>query len=109
MRLHVGGFGAKNLFDAVDGQLLGHVDEFAATVVALAGVALGVFIGELAALGGHHGRRGVVFAGDQLDVVLLAGVFSLDGSVKLGIGLFNECVAVVHGSPSNDGTLAGDL
>jgi hypothetical protein len=50
-------------------------------------------------LRGHHGGRGVVFAGNQLDVVFLAGVFGLDGCKQFGIGLFNEDVAVVHGSP----------
>jgi hypothetical protein len=45
--LHVGGFRTKNLFDAVDGQLFGHVHVFAATVIALARVAFGVFIGQL--------------------------------------------------------------
>jgi hypothetical protein len=38
--------------------------------------------------------------------VLLAGVLGLDGSEQFGVGLLNECVAVVHGSPSKDGTLA---
>jgi hypothetical protein len=55
VRLHVGGFGAEQLLDAVDGQLLGDVDVLAAAVVALAGVALGVLVGQLRALGGHDG------------------------------------------------------
>ena len=97
VRLHIGGFGAKELFHPVNGQLLGHVHMLAATVVALAGIAFGVLVGELAALGGHDRGRGVVLAGDQLDVVFLAGVFGLDGGKQLGIGLFNEDVAVVHG------------
>jgi hypothetical protein len=33
-------------------------------------------------------------------VLLLPGVFSLDGSKNFGVGLFDENVAVVHGSPS---------
>ena len=41
-------------------------------VIAFAGIALGVFVGELRALGRHDGRRRVVLAGDQLDVVFLA-------------------------------------
>ncbi|MNT15133.1 hypothetical protein D3C72_1501730 [compost metagenome] len=94
--LHVGGFGAEDLLDAVDGQLLGHVHMLAATVVALAGVAFGVLVGQLGALGPHHGGGGVVLAGDQLDVVLLPGVFSLDGGKQLGVGLFDKNIAVVH-------------
>ena len=53
---------------------------------------------QLAALCGHDGGRSVVLAGDQLDVVFLAGVLGLDGGKQLGIGLFNQDVAVVHGS-----------
>ena len=36
----------KSCFDAVDGELLGDVDELAAAVVALAGVAFGVLVGQ---------------------------------------------------------------
>ena len=54
--LHVGVLGAEQLLHAVDGQLLGDVDELAAAVVALARVALGVLVGELGALRRHHGR-----------------------------------------------------
>ena len=97
--LHVGGVGAEELLDAVDGQLLGDVDELAAAVVALARVALGVLVGELAALGLHDGRRGVVLAGDQLDVVFLAAVLVLDGRPELGVDQGESGgVAVKHGS-----------
>ena len=99
MGLHVGGFGAKDLFDAVNRQLFGNVDKLAATVITFAGVAFGIFVGELGTLRRHDGRRGVVFAGDQLDVVLLTLVFGLDGSKQLGIGLLDENIAVEHGSP----------
>jgi hypothetical protein len=37
VRLHVGVVGAEQLLDALDRELLGDVDEFAAAVVALAG------------------------------------------------------------------------
>ncbi|MCY1560596.1 hypothetical protein D9M68_977460 [compost metagenome] len=90
MRLHVGGpavlVGAEELFDAVDGELLGLVDELAATVVAAARVALGVLVGELAALGHHHRGRGVVLARDQLDVLFLALVLLLDDGPQRGVG-----------------------
>ena len=72
MGLHVGCFGAKDLLDAVDGQLLGDVDKFAATVVALAWVAFGVFVGEHRALGLQNRLRNDVLRGDQLDLVALA-------------------------------------
>mmetsp|Transcript_96733 Transcript_96733/g.269173 ORF Transcript_96733/g.269173 Transcript_96733/m.269173 type:complete len:376 (-) Transcript_96733:96-1223(-) len=76
--LHVGEFGAEELLQTIDGQLLNHVHVLAAAVIALARVAFGVLVGELAALGLHDGRRGVVLAGDQLDMVFLAAVFVLD-------------------------------
>ena len=38
---------APNSFWRVDGELLGNVDVLAAAVIALAGIALGVFVGEL--------------------------------------------------------------
>jgi hypothetical protein len=39
-------------------------------------------------------------------MVFLTRVFGLDGSKNFGVGLFDQYVAVVHGSPSNDGALA---
>ena len=96
VRLHVGRFHAEKLLDAIDGQLLDDIDVFAAAVVAAAGVALGVFVGELRACGLQDGGRGVVFAGDQLDVVFLALVFDLNDSPNFGIGLRDEIAAVVH-------------
>ena len=96
--LHVGGLGAEQRLDAVDRQLLDDVDVFAAAVVALAGIALGVLVGELRALRLHHRRAGVVFRRDQLDVVLLALVFFLDRGPQVGIGLGEGVLAVEHGS-----------
>ena len=46
MRLDVGVFGPEERDRAVDGQLLDLVDEAAAAVVAGAGIALGVFVGQ---------------------------------------------------------------
>ena len=69
----------KSFFGAVDGQLLDHVHIFAAAIPALFRIALGVFVGEHRALRFHHGRAGEVFAGDQLDVFLLALAFVGDG------------------------------
>ena len=102
MRLDVGIFGTEQRLGAVDGQLLGHVDEFAAAVIALAGIALGVFVGQLAALRFHHCRAGVVFRGDQLDVILLATVFVLNRGPKFGIGHGNGVFGGEHGKyPKN--------
>ena len=91
VRLHVGGIGAEDLLEAVDRELLDDVDVLAAAVVALAGVAFGVLVGQLAALGGHDGGRGVVLARDQLDVVFLAGVLGLDGGKDRGRFVRSGC------------------
>ncbi len=94
--LDVGVIGAEELFGAVDGELLDVVDEFAAAVPAFGGVALGVFVGEDAALGLHDGGVGEVFRGDELDVALLAGELGGDGGVNSGIEL-GERSGVEHG------------
>jgi len=96
VRLHVGVVRAEQLLQAVDRQLLGDVHVFAATVVALARVAFGVLVGQLAALGFHHRRAGVVLAGDQLDVVFLALGLSGDGLGQFGIVGFDADVTREH-------------
>ena len=93
MRLHIGIFCAKELLGAVDGDLLDDVGIFTAAVVAFAGVALGVFIGQNAAHGRDDGGRGDIFGRDQLDVLLLAMVFIL----HLGGDLRVELGEVLHG------------
>ena len=45
------------------------VDVLVATIVASAGEALGVLVGEARAEGLHHGRRGEVLGGDQLNAL----------------------------------------
>ena len=72
VRLHVGVVGAEQFLGAIDGELLGDVDELAAAVVALARIAFGVLVGEHRALRFEHARAGVVLRGDQLDVIFLA-------------------------------------
>ena len=91
--LHVGGVRPEQLPDPVDRQLLGDVDVLAAAVVPLAGIALGILVRQLRALRRHHGRRGVVLAGDQLDVLFLAAVLRLDRGPQLGVRLFDEDVS----------------
>ena len=46
VRLHVGVFGSEELLGAIAGEVLDHVGEFASAVVTLAGIALGVLVGE---------------------------------------------------------------
>ena len=75
----------KELQRPLLGERLGDVDVLAAAVVALAGQPLGVLVREPAALGLHDGGRGVVLAGDQLDLVVLAAALALHRRPELGV------------------------
>ncbi len=89
VRLHIGVFGAEKLFGAVNGQLFGIVHEFTAVVVATAGVALGVFVGQHGALSFAHGAADVVFGGNQLNVLPLADGLALQSVIHFGVALAN--------------------
>ena len=67
------------------GQRLGDVDVLAAAVVALARQSLGVLVRQPAALGLHDGRRHVILARDQLDLVVLAAALAEHRLPELGI------------------------
>ena len=94
--LHVGVVGAEQLLGAVDRQLLGDVDVLAAAVVALAGIAFGVLVGQHRALGLEHARTGIVLGGDELDVLLLAAALTRQGARQLRIEAFDR-----HGRPEH--------
>src|SRR5690606_17069647 len=96
VRLQVGYFSAELLLQAVNSQLLDHVHELATAVVALARITFRVFVGQLCALGLHHGGAGVVFRGDQLDVLLLAHIFALNRSPKIGVNFVKSRRTVKH-------------
>ena len=84
VRLDVGVVGAEELLGAIDGELLGHVHEFAAAVVTLARITFRVLVGQHRALGLEHARTGVVLRGDQLDVVFLALALALMAASSSG-------------------------
>ena len=67
MRLHVGMPGAEQLLRSLDGQALDLVDELAAAVVPLPGIALGVLVRQHAADRLQHRRTDEVLRRDQLD------------------------------------------
>ena len=90
MRLNVGIIGAEQLLRAIDRQLLGHIDVFTTTVVALARIALGVLVGQHRALGFHDPRAGIVFGCDQFDVIFLARYFVHHGLRQYGIEIGNR-------------------
>ena len=96
MRLHIGGVRAEDFLDAVNRELLCNVHVFTTTVVTLARIALCIFIRQLRALGLHDSGRGVVFAGDEFDVVFLTGVFSLNSGPNLWVGMRDQDIALVH-------------
>ena len=71
VRLHVGMLSPEELLGPVAADVLHYIHIFTAAVKTLAGVALGVFIREMAADGLHDRRRGEVFRGDKLYMVAL--------------------------------------
>ena len=97
VRLNVGVVGAEELLGAVDGELLGDVDEFATAVVALARITFGVLVGEHRALRLEHARADVVLRGDQLDVIFLALALVLEGGLELGVETTDGHRGTEHG------------
>jgi hypothetical protein len=85
---------AEQFLQAVDGQLLGDIDVLAAAVIALAGIAFGILVGQLRTLRGHHRVADIVLRGDQLDMLFLTPIFVFDRLPDLGIhfrqGVFSE-------------------
>ena len=71
VRLHVGVLGAEERLGAVDRELLELVDDLAAAVVALPGVALGVLVGRDRADRLEDRRPREVLGRDQLDLLAL--------------------------------------
>ena len=96
VRLHVRIVRTVQLLQAFDRQRLGHIHIFAAAVITLADIPLGVFVGELAALRFHHPRAGVVLGGDELDVIFLTAIFRGNRGGQFGIEIFNTDVAREH-------------
>ena len=86
VRLHVGVLGAEQRARARAREFLGVVDDEVAAVVALAGIALGVLVGEHRALRLEHRRRREVLRRDQLDRRVLALELAPDDVGDLGIG-----------------------
>ena len=90
VRLDVGVVGPEEFLGPIAGEVFGHVDEFAPAIVAAAGVAFGVFIGQHAAHALHDGGAGVVLAGDHFQAVALALDFAGDGCPDVRVVLFDR-------------------
>ena len=96
MGLHVGILRAEEPAGPVDGDLFHLVHELAAAVVPFAGIALGVFIGQHAAHGGHDRRADDILAGDQLDILALARQLALHGGGDFGVRPAHQADGVHH-------------
>ncbi len=92
VRLHVGESGAEQRLDPLDGESLDDVDVLAAAVVPPAGVALGVLVGQHAALRLHRRDGREVLRRDHLQRVLLAAQLALHVLGDLRVGLGQRCV-----------------
>ncbi len=78
VRLHIGVLCIEEFAEAVDGQLLDLVDDFATAVVTGAGVAFRILVGADAAQGFQHLVADKVFGSDELDAFTLALFFLAD-------------------------------
>ena len=85
MGLDVGRLGAEELLGPFDGQIFDHIHKFAAAVIALAGVTLGIFIGEGGADGFHNRLADEILAGYELDFRALTVDLGLDGRGDLRV------------------------
>ncbi len=90
--------GTKEFLGAGAAQVLDGVHVHAAAVVASAGVALGVFVGEVTAHDLHDRPGDVVLRGDELQVVALALHLQIQGLEDRRIGIA-KCFVHGHGTP----------
>lgn len=102
MGLHVDVAATEELLGPVLGQGFGDVHVFAAAVIALAGIAFGIFVGQHAALGFAHGGRNKVLRGDQFQFAHLPVGFQNDGPGQLRIlkqNFVHERLSFAYGFP----------
>ena len=78
--LDVGVLRAKEFLGALDGEILRHIHVLAAAVVALAGQALGIFVGHHGAQGFQHRLADEILRGDQFQRAGLPVNFQVDGA-----------------------------
>src|SRR5215203_1170822 len=90
MRLNVDVLRAKKLPGSFDRQSLDFIDKLAAAVVALAGIAFRILVGQHATDRSQHRRTDEVFRCDQLDPVPLTTLLALDGRGDGRIGDLRE-------------------
>ena len=94
--LNIGIFCAEQLAGTLDGNVLHLVHIDTAAIVALAGQALGVLVGQDAAHCGHDGGRDDVLAGDQFNVLALTVQLAIHGCSQLRINGIDQTDGVHH-------------
>ena len=87
MRLDVGEAAVEQLLGALDRERLDRVRRLAALIIAPAGIALGIFVGQHRALRLEHRARDDILRGDQLDLGLLAVELGGDRLGDRGVGV----------------------
>src|SRR5690606_4068392 len=97
VRLDVREARAEEFLESVDRDLLDLVDELASAVVALAGVTLGVLVGEDAALGLERGDGSEVLRRDHLEGRLLPVELGIEQCSDLRIEI-DKAVVKTHGA-----------
>ena len=96
--LHVCVLRPEELLRPVDAHVLDLIDKFAAAVVALARITLGILVGQHGAHRGHHRRGDDVLGRDQLQVGALTAQFTGHDVGDDRIGVANEVdVLLLHG------------
>ena len=88
--LHIGKFCTKQLLGALDTQAFQFIHEVAAAIVALAGQALSIFIGQNGTHSGDHRRGCKVLGSNQLDAILLTVQFPPHHCSDLRVEIGNE-------------------
>ena len=91
--LHVGILGIEQLADTLNGQPLHLVDHLTAAIIALAGIALGILVGEIGAHSLHHLVTYEVLTGYQLYAFQLALMLFLNQLENGVVSL--HCVVVL--------------
>ena len=98
MRLHIGELAVEQLLRALDGEFFRDVDHLAAAVIALAGVAFRIFVGEDGPCGFEHGLRHVVLGRDQLDLVMLTEKLTIQNAAISGSDWLSGAVKNLAGA-----------
>src|SRR5271169_939880 len=98
MWLHVSMLRAKKLLDPLAREIFDDVGKFASAVIALAGIALRILVGEHGPGSLKHSLADEVFRSDQLQAFVLAADFVVDSVRNLGINFVERAghVRIFH-------------